>query len=80
MSAFFARNNKDAKILEIFITEDTNCIRKMNHNPVYKESFENFAFNSNNYWFVAAGSNARHYLFFKADWMTYLVISKNWDI
>ena len=33
----------------------------MYHNLVYKESFNNFAFNSNNYWFVAAGSNARRY-------------------
>ena len=45
----FARNNKDANILKNFITKDTDHIREMYHNPVYKESFKNFAFNSNNY-------------------------------
>ena len=57
----FAGNNKNANILKSFITGDADRIRKMYHNPVYKESFKNFAFNSKNYWFVAAGSNARQY-------------------
>ena len=36
----FAGNNKDANILKKFITGDTDRIREMYHNPVYKESFK----------------------------------------
>ena len=57
----FAGNNKDVNIIKNFITGDTDHISEIYHNPIYKESFKNFAFNSNNYWFVAAGSNARRY-------------------
>jgi hypothetical protein len=58
----FAGNHRDANIIKNFVTGDKDRNREMYCNPVYKESFKNFAFNSNNPHFVPAGGQARRFL------------------
>ena len=63
-----------------FITGDTNRIREMYHNPIYKESFKTLPLIQTIIGLLLQVPIQDVILCFKADWTIYLVILKNMDI
>ena len=65
--SLFAGNEGQNNIVKNLITGDTQRVREMYKDTVYKESFLNLGFASNNDWFISAGTGARRYFILRSD-------------